>query len=70
MNAPKARQMSLKLESFPSRELSIQMEQPVRYINIHRKKWFAIFLSPGGMSLTKLSLAGNNLIIPSQVEFG
>jgi hypothetical protein len=28
------------------------------------------FPSPAGMSLTKLSLAGNNLIIPGQVEFG
>jgi hypothetical protein len=26
--------------------------------------------SPAGMSLTKLSLAGNNLIIPGQIEFG
>jgi hypothetical protein len=28
-----------------------------------------VFPSPAGMSLTKLSLAGNNLIIPSQGEF-
>jgi hypothetical protein len=28
-----------------------------------------IFSSPAGMSLTKLSLAGKNLIIPSQGEF-
>jgi hypothetical protein len=34
------------------------------------KKRFEIFLSPAGMSLTKLSLAGNNLIIPAQGEFG
>ncbi len=34
------------------------------------KKRFAIFPSPAGMSLTKLSLAGNNLIIPAQREFG
>ncbi len=27
------------------------------------------FPSPAGMSLTKLSLAGNNLIIPGQGEF-
>jgi hypothetical protein len=31
---------------------------------------FAIFPSPAGMSLTKLSLDGNNLIIPVQGEFG
>ncbi len=34
------------------------------------KKRFAIFPSPAGMSLTKLSLAGNNLNIPVQGEFG
>jgi hypothetical protein len=33
---------------------------------LHCKKWFAIFPSPAGMSLTKLSLGGN---IPSQGEF-
>ncbi len=32
--------------------------------NIHCKKKLAIFPSPAGMSLTKLSLARNNLIIP------
>ncbi len=32
----------------------------------HCKKWFAIFPSPAGMSLTKLSLGGN---IPGQGEF-
>jgi hypothetical protein len=34
------------------------------------KKKLAIFPSPAGMSLTKISLAGNNLIIPGQEEFG
>ncbi len=33
-------------------------------------KLFAIFPSPAGMSLTKLFLAGNNLIISGQREFG
>ncbi len=33
---------------------------------IHCKKRLAIFPSPTGMSRTKLSLAGNNLIIPGQ----
>jgi hypothetical protein len=33
---------------------------------IHCKKRLAIFPSPAGMSLTKLSLAGSNLIIPGQ----
>jgi hypothetical protein len=34
------------------------------------KKSLAVFPSPVGMSLTKLSLAGNNLIIPGHGEFG
>jgi hypothetical protein len=33
-------------------------------------KKLTIFLSPAGMSVTKLSLARNNLIIPGQGEFG
>ncbi len=40
---------------FPSRE---------REILIHGKKRFAVFSSPAGMSLTKISLAGNNYIVP------
>ncbi len=32
---------------------------------IHRKKSFSIFPSPAGMSLTKLSLGGNNLYMTS-----
>ncbi len=34
------------------------------------KKRLANFPFPAGMSLTKLSLAGNNSIIPGQGEFG
>jgi hypothetical protein len=34
------------------------------------KKRFAVFPSPAGTSLTKLSLAWNNLIIPGQGGFG
>jgi hypothetical protein len=34
----------------------------------HCKKRLASFPSPGGMSLTKLSVVGNNLIIPNQRE--
>jgi hypothetical protein len=32
------------------------------YISLHCKKWLSIFPPPAGMSLNKLSLAGNNLI--------
>jgi hypothetical protein len=38
--------------------------------SLHCKKRLTIFHSPAGMSLTKLSLAGNNLIIPGLREFG
>jgi hypothetical protein len=37
---------------------------------LHCKKRFVIFQSPAGMSLTKLSLAGNYKIIPAHEEFG
>jgi hypothetical protein len=40
------------------------------YVEYTVKKMFAVFPSPAGMSLTKLSLAGNNLIIPCQGELG
>ncbi len=43
---------------------------PGYIFKLHCKKLLAIFPSPAGMSLTKLSLAGNNLIIPGQGEFG
>ncbi len=37
---------------------------------VHCKKILPIFPSQGGMALTKLFLAGNNLIIPGHGEFG
>ncbi len=43
------------------------IQQTCKYV--HCKKRLAVFPSPAGMSLTKLSLAGNNLIIPGQTEF-
>jgi hypothetical protein len=39
-------------------------------IYIQCKKKVSHFQSPAGMSLTKLSLAGNSLIIPGRGEFG
>jgi|688.fasta_scaffold909391_1 hypothetical protein len=36
---------------------------------IHCKKRLSFFPYPAGMSLAKLSLAGNNLIIPGKGEF-
>jgi hypothetical protein len=38
-------------------------------LTLHCKKRVAVFPSQDGMSLTKPSLAGNNLIIPAQGEF-
>jgi hypothetical protein len=35
-------------------------------LKLHCKKKLAVFLSPAGMSFTKLYLAGNNLIFPGQ----
>ncbi len=32
-------------------------------VRLHRKKYFSIFPSPAGMSVTKLSLGGNNDVI-------
>jgi hypothetical protein len=40
------------------------------FVWVHCKKRSAIFPSPAGMSLTKISLAGNNKISPGQGEFG
>jgi hypothetical protein len=40
------------------------------YARKEYKKSLASFSSPVGMLLTKLSLAGNNLIIPGQEEIG
>jgi hypothetical protein len=39
-------------------------------VSIHCKKRLSFFPSPAGMSLTKLSLVGNNLILPGQEDFG
>jgi hypothetical protein len=39
------------------------------HTRLHCKKRLSIFLSPVGMSLTKLSQAGNNFVIPGQREF-
>ncbi len=36
-----------------------------RFHTLHRKKSISIIPSPAGMSLTKLSLGGNNLFIAS-----
>ncbi len=38
--------------------------------SLHCKKSLTVFPSLARMSLTKLSLAGNNLIFPGQGEFG
>jgi hypothetical protein len=44
------------------------------FLSLFFSRWYTvkkvtIFPSPAGMSLTELSLAGNNLIIPAQGEF-
>jgi hypothetical protein len=42
----------------------------IRYLIYYYKKRIAVFPAPAWMSLTILSLAGNNLIIAGQGEFG
>jgi hypothetical protein len=56
--------LSLYRSSFPT--ISVLC----KYIALHYKNRLAIFPSPAGISLNKLSLSGNNLIIPGQGEFG
>jgi hypothetical protein len=51
-------------------QLSCQRTLLLSDFFLHCKKRFMTFPSPAGMSLTKLSLAGNNLILPGQGEFG
>ncbi len=63
-----------ELSGFGSRELPrrqsiYQLTIPIP-THLHCKKRLAIFPSLAGMSLTTLSLAGNNLIIPGQGKFG
>jgi hypothetical protein len=41
-----------------------------KLVILHCKKRLAIFPSPAGMSLTKFTLAENNLFFPGQGEFG
>jgi hypothetical protein len=48
----------------------INMCKTMSATNIHCKNRLGIFPSPAGMSLTKLSLGGNNLIILGQRELG
>jgi hypothetical protein len=57
------------------RSKDLRLNTPVRSRfcraqSVHCKKRLAVFPSPDRMFLTKLPLAGNNLIIPFQGEFG
>jgi hypothetical protein len=49
---------------------SMETGGPALHLDYTVKKKMIVFPVPAGMSLTKLSLAGNNLIIPGQGEFG
>jgi hypothetical protein len=58
------------LVSFPKRYRAFVLSfLTLLLVNIHFLKSRYIFPSPAAMSLTKLSLAENNLIIPAQEEF-
>jgi hypothetical protein len=66
--APLVGKYCFELVGFFSHNLSEQLV--FENVKIHCKKRLAVFLSPAGMSLTKLSLAGKYYIIPGQGEFG
>jgi hypothetical protein len=51
-------------------EFVLRLYKPDQREDLHCKKRLAIFPSPARMSLPKLYLAGKNLIIPGQGEFG
>ncbi len=63
-----------KFESLPylytTYKIDVSVECIVKYCTAHCKKGLAIFPSSAGMSLTKLSLTRNYIIIPCQGEFG
>ncbi len=51
-------------------DITLERVGGMNILYIHTvKKRLPVFPSPAGMSLTKLALAGNNLIIPGQGEF-
>jgi hypothetical protein len=52
------------------REERKRKEERMNERKLHCKKGLAIFPSPAGRSLTRLSLAVNNLFIPCHGEFG
>jgi hypothetical protein len=59
-------QLTLNKKSFELRRMLDKMAA----VMVHCKKRLAIFPALAGMSLNKLSLAGNNLIFSGQEEFG
>jgi hypothetical protein len=60
----------LELEKQPNSDLFI-LSMVIILWAVHCKKRLLFFQTPAGMSsLTKLSLAGINLIIPGRGEFG
>jgi hypothetical protein len=63
-------QQLLSLERFGKKVSKLKSIAELGRFTVHDKKRLATFQSPAGMSLTKLSMAGNNLIIPAQGEFG
>ncbi len=61
---------SLFFRKFASQGAPPVSTTPAASMPPHCRKRLSFFPSPAGMSLTKLSLAGNNLIIPGLREIG
>ncbi len=59
-----------KLYSTAGNVLEIWVKIKWKLLDTYTVKKLSIFLSPAGISVTKLPLAGNNLFIPGQGKFG
>jgi hypothetical protein len=70
VSVPENDQQLIKLDPAIHRFYLVWKTSEVKKSLLHGKKRLTIFPSPAGMSLTKLSLAGNDLIITGQVESG
>jgi hypothetical protein len=65
-----SRRLEKKLSTLPFSVVILKDAELSRPQSTYTVKKGIRFPSPAGMSLTKLSLAGKNLIIPVQGEFG
>jgi hypothetical protein len=64
------RRKKLHLATLAEKSIMLGRGEMYGTVTLLCKKRFSVFPSPARKSLTKLSLAGNTLIIPGQREFG